>query len=137
MWRSIISETRDSNLSFTGTSLRMDFLSQLLPPAFEGTVTYEEFGFQLIRRDDSNRSRAGKEVRRKRRIFDPLRLNVKGCQDKQNNRPDHPSSNETERCPEQLVRPLQFGTLHESGDQPRDNRTRHQRSNKNQREAQE
>src|SRR5262245_6916995 len=65
-------------LLFHGISLRMDFLSQLLPPAFEGTVTYEEFGFQLIRRQNCNRSRPGKEVRRKRRIFDPLRLHIKG-----------------------------------------------------------
>src|SRR6476659_624247 len=105
MWRSIISETRDSNLSFTRASLGMDFLSYL-PPAFQGAVTYEEFCFQLIRGQDCERSRTGKEVRRKLRIFNPLRLNVKGCQDKQNNRPDHPSSNETERRPKQLVRPL-------------------------------
>ena len=37
----------------------------LLPPAFQGAVTYEEFGFQLVRRQYRERSRAGKEVRRK------------------------------------------------------------------------
>ena len=50
-------------LLFHGISLRMDFLSQLLPPPFQGTVTHEEFGLQLIRRYYGERSRAREEVR--------------------------------------------------------------------------
>ena len=52
-------------LLFHWCFLRMDFLSQLLPPPFQGTVTHEEFGLQLIRRYYGERSRARKEVRRK------------------------------------------------------------------------
>ena len=56
-------------LVFHACFLGNGFLILLLPPAFQGAVTYEEFCFQLIRGQDCERSRTGKEVRRKREFL--------------------------------------------------------------------
>src|ERR1700733_8601223 len=126
MRRSIISLTRDSNCSFTTFFLGVGhsfILTSLSPPALQRTVTDKKPGSHVIWSHYSDDSRPGQEVRRELRVLQSLRLDVKGGQRQKHHRANHPTANETECCSQQSVCPLQLRELHESGDQPDDQKS--------------